>query len=255
MSDSDMRDRAEQALKEACGVDHLAVDDDGDWPIDVQGTQIYVGVVEDPRPHVHVFTRIATQVSTEAWAEINHLNSAMIWAKVILGDEGAVFLSARLHPDGVTAEVLDTTLDAMAEYARDCGPMLEAVYGIANDGTTRPRTTPDAVTSLEPGGVFVFGSGAAGGHTGGAARLAVERFGAERGVSEGLRGDSYAIPTMEGFDVLAGAAARFLEFAADHPDRVFWLTRVGCGHAGFTDPDVAPLFADAPDNVVKPRGW
>ncbi|MRJ77054.1 hypothetical protein GEV29_10925 [Aeromicrobium sp. SMF47] len=133
--------------------------------------------------------------------------------------------------------------------------MLEAVYGIANDGTTRPRTTPDAVTSLEPGGVFVFGSGAAGGHTGGAARLAVERFGAERGVSEGLRGDSYAIPTMEGFDVLAGAAARFLEFAADHPDRVFWLTRVGCGHAGFTDPDVAPLFADAPDNVVKPRGW
>ncbi|AWB94145.1 hypothetical protein C3E78_10890 [Aeromicrobium chenweiae] len=129
------------------------------------------------------------------------------------------------------------------------------MYGVPSGEESSPRTTPDAVTSLEPGDVFVFGSGATGGHTGGAARLAVERFGAERGVSEGLRGNSYAIPTMQGLDVLGAAATRFVQFAAEHPERVFWLTRVGCGHAGFSDADVAPLFADAPENVVRPKGW
>lgn len=258
MSDDDLTglaERAEAALKEACGADDLAVDDDGDWPIDVQGTQMYVSVVDEPRPHVHVFARIATDVSSDAWAEINHLNNAMLWAKVILGDDGGVFLSSRLHPSAVTAEVLDTTLEAIAEYARDCGSMLEAVYGTGPIDPAQQRTTPDAVTALEPGAVFVFGSGATGGHTGGAARLAVERFGAERGVSEGLRGDSYAIPTMQGFATFEDAAGRFVVFAAEHLELEFWLTRVGCGHAGFAESAVAELFAGTPANVIKPPGW
>lgn len=257
MDESDLKVIAMQAVKEACGVDDLVEDEDGDWPIDVDGTSVFVGVVDEPVPHVHVFSRIAVNVSTDAWAEINHLNGAMMWAKLILTEDGAVFATARILPEAVNTEVVDKTIDAVAEYARDCGPMLEAVYGVPESVDPGParRTTPDTVTSLPPDAVFVFGSGPTGGHSGGAARLAFERFGAVRGVKEGLRGDSYAIPTMEGLPSLVGAAARFVTFAELRPDLEFWLTRVGCGHAGFDESEVAALFANVPANVVRPKGW
>ena len=51
---------------------------------------------------------------------------------------------------------------------------------------------------LEKGEIFVFGSNARGLHMGGAARVALEKFGAIMGQGEGPQGQSYAIPTMEG---------------------------------------------------------
>lgn len=118
-----------------------------------------------------------------------------------------------------------------------------------------PATTPAVIEELQPGAIFVFGSNAAGHHGAGAARLAADRFGAVDGVGEGLAGRSYALPTMEGPEALAAAADRFCAWAEQNPGLVCYLTKVGCGIAGYTESLVAPLFADAPANVVRPPGW
>lgn len=52
--------------------------------------------------------------------------------------------------------------------------------------------TPENISKLKQNEVFVFGSNKAGNHVGGAARVAVEKFGAIMGHGEGLQGQSYA---------------------------------------------------------------
>lgn len=119
----------------------------------------------------------------------------------------------------------------------------------------RPRVSAGWITDLKPGEVFVFGSNRWGYHDGGAACLAMERFGAQLGVGSGLRGQSYAIPTMPGgIDRLSGQVADFVEFASGHRDLRFLVTPVGCGCAGFLPEEVAPLFREAfyLDNIVLP---
>lgn len=119
------------------------------------------------------------------------------------------------------------------------------------------RITPDLITALKPGEIFVFGSNAQGMHAGGAARFALEHFGAEWGVGEGLQGRSYAIPTMEGLDSLKLAVDRFVAFAGQHPEYKFLVTPIGCGIAGYTPNEIAPFFADAKDltNVYLPESF
>ena len=58
--------------------------------------------------------------------------------------------------------------------------------------------TPEWIAELKLNEIFVFGSNLAGMHGGGAARVAMERFGAIWGQGVGLQGQSYAIPTMQG---------------------------------------------------------
>ncbi|WP_169582389.1 MULTISPECIES: hypothetical protein [Microbacterium] len=111
------------------------------------------------------------------------------------------------------------------------------------------------IESLAPGEVFVFGSNAAGAHAGGAARFALDRFGAVWGQSEGLQGQAYAIDTMSGLAVLEEQAGRFVEFARSRPDLRFLVTEVGCGIAGYRPDQVAVFFAGAPDNVVLPASF
>jgi hypothetical protein len=43
-------------------------------------------------------------------------------------------------------------------------------------------------------------------------------------------------------------------FARQHPELTFLVTRIGCGIAGFTDEDIAPLFKEAlgADNIILP---
>ena len=118
--------------------------------------------------------------------------------------------------------------------------------------------TPDYITSLGPNEVFVFGSNIRGQHLGGAARVAFDKFGAVWGQGVGLQGQSYAIPTMEGgVDYVAGYVDEFILFAKAHPELFFWVTRIGCGIAGFRDEEIAPLFASAADleNVALPESF
>ena len=104
------------------------------------------------------------------------------------------------------------------------------------------RVTPDNVRHLEENEVFVFGSNPSGLHRGGAAAFAMHHFGAVWGQGEGLQGQSYAIPTMERLSDLAQAVNRFAEYAEDHPELRFLVTRIGCGNAGYTANQIAPLF-------------
>ena len=118
--------------------------------------------------------------------------------------------------------------------------------------------TPDYITRLEPNEIFVFGSNLAGFHGGGAARIAYEKFGAEWGVGVGRTGQCYAIPTMQGgVETIRPYVDDFIRYAEQHPELTFFVTRIGCGIAGFTDEQIAPLFAAAHhlQNVALPEGW
>ncbi len=118
------------------------------------------------------------------------------------------------------------------------------------------RFTPEMIRSLEPNEVFVFGSNLGGFHGGGAARAALNLFGAVWGQGVGLQGQSYAIPTMQGgIETIKPYVEQFIEFTKTRPDLYFYVTRIGCGIAGFRDEDIAPLFADALtlDNVSLPK--
>ena len=120
----------------------------------------------------------------------------------------------------------------------------------------RPDYTPDRITELKPDEVFVFGSNLAGMHGGGAAYVAFRLFGAVMGCGVGLRGQSYAIPTMQGgVETIRPYVDDFIAFAQGHPELFFFVTRIGCGIAGFHDREVAPLFAEAMglENVCLPE--
>ena len=110
----------------------------------------------------------------------------------------------------------------------------------------RDRFTPHNIRKLKDNEIFVFGSNLAGLHGGGAARIAVEKFGAIMGQGVGLQGQSYAIPTMQGdVNTILPYVEEFIRFADSHPELTFLVTRIGCGIAGFTPKDIAPLFAGA----------
>ena len=118
--------------------------------------------------------------------------------------------------------------------------------------------TPDCISELRENEVFVFGSNLAGHHCGGAARVARKKFGAKQGQGVGLQGQSYAIPTMQGgVDTIKPYVDEFIEFAKQHPELTFYVTRIGCGIAGFTDDQIAPLFKDAENmmNVIIPKSF
>ncbi len=114
-----------------------------------------------------------------------------------------------------------------------------------NTGMLPSRITPSAINVLEPNEIFVFGSNFEGRHLGGAARAAKEKFGAVWGIGEGLQGQSYAIPTMEGIDNIRPAVERFASFALQHAELKFYVTAIGCGIAGYQPEEIAPLFLDA----------
>lgn len=123
-----------------------------------------------------------------------------------------------------------------------------------NTGTLPDRITPSQINVLEANEVFVFGSNFQGRHIGGAARSAKEKFGAVWGIGEGLQGQSYAIPTMEGSENIKPAVERFTSFARQHQELKFFVTAIGCGIAGYQVEEIAPLFVDAAylQNVYLP---
>ena len=116
--------------------------------------------------------------------------------------------------------------------------------------------TPEFISELNDGEIFVFGSNLAGMHGGGAARVAHRKFGAEWGVGIGLTGQTYAIPTMQGgVETIAPYVDEFIEFASNHKELKFYVTRIGCGIAGFRDEEIAPLFRNAlgEPNIILPQ--
>ena len=120
------------------------------------------------------------------------------------------------------------------------------------------KYTPGRIDKLEDNEIFVFGSNLGGFHGGGAARLAYNKFGAVWGQGDGLQGQSYAIPTMQGgIDTIQPYVDEFITFARQHPELTFLVTRIGCGIAGFEDSEIAPLFRESLtlQNVVLPKSF
>ena len=115
--------------------------------------------------------------------------------------------------------------------------------------------TPEMITTLKENEIFVFGSNLAGMHAGGAARIAHSKFGAEWGNGVGRQGSCYAIPTMQGgAETIKPYVEEFISYAQEHSELTFYVTRIGCGIAGFTDEEIAPLFASAYHipNIILP---
>jgi len=110
----------------------------------------------------------------------------------------------------------------------------------------------------KPPPIFVFGSNLAGRHGKGAALYAHQHHGAIYGQGIGLQGNSYAIPTKDAHlktlpvPIIRGHVEQFLDFARVNPRRRFQITPVGCGLAGYTYEQIAPMFREAPANCDLP---
>ena len=97
------------------------------------------------------------------------------------------------------------------------------------------RITPNHITELKPNEIFVFGSNLQGYHGGGAARLAMNQWGAVWGQGTGLQGQTYAIPTMQGgIGTIRPYIDQFIKFAQNDPERTFLVTEIGCGRFNIT---------------------
>ncbi len=123
------------------------------------------------------------------------------------------------------------------------------------------RTTPDNITALAKDEIFVFGSNYAGRHGRGAARTALDLFGAKRGQGWGFMGQSYGIPTKDwNLKVLSLKAINwevgyFLDDAGHEDNLTFLVTPIGCGLAGYEPKDIAPMFKKRTANVILPASF
>ena len=118
--------------------------------------------------------------------------------------------------------------------------------------------------------IFVFGSNLSGHHGRGAALTAKLKYGAKQGNGYGPQGESWAIPTkgkrdesrsagdkypILHIDEITDYVLRLREYARRHPEDSFVITRIGCGLAGYTDAQMAPLWVGAPDNCEFDPAW
>jgi hypothetical protein len=107
--------------------------------------------------------------------------------------------------------------------------------------------------------VFVFGSNELGIHGAGAAKHAKQFFGAVQGQGFGRQGDSFAIPTKASpsktlpLDDIRVYVDEFLTYATEHFWESFNVTAIGCGLAGYSPEDIAPMFKQVPENVNLPQ--
>lgn len=105
--------------------------------------------------------------------------------------------------------------------------------------------------------VFVYGANLRGQHGAGAAKHAYLYHGAVWG-KWGRQGASYGIPTKATpwrslpIEEVELHVSYFLVHAAAHPGDTFQVTPIGCGLAGFTPEQIAPMLAVRPANVILP---
>jgi hypothetical protein len=108
--------------------------------------------------------------------------------------------------------------------------------------------------------IFVFGSNLSGVHGAGAARYALQKHGAVYGNGKGLMGTSYAIPTKDkniesmSLREIKPYVSKFVKFTKDNPEMEFFVTRIGCVLAGYTDIQMAPMFKGA-QNCSFAKEW
>ena len=185
----------------------------------------------------------------EVWKDgVKEMLDEMHLAKIDMADE--IFV---INPGGYIGQSTSREI----AYAQSRGKTVKSLCPLEPPCEPRARrVTPDFITELKEGEVFVFGSNKEGMHGGGAARIAYKEFGARWGEGVGMTGRCYAIPTMDGsLDIIRKHVDDFTEYAAAHPELTFLVTRIGCGIAGWRDSEIAPLFGKASElgNVTLPE--
>lgn len=112
------------------------------------------------------------------------------------------------------------------------------------------------------GEIFVFGSNLAGVHGAGAARVAMEKFNAPLGRGLGFVSmRSYAIPTKNehiesySLDTIHQFVNEFIMLSGDLINCEFFVTRIGCGLAGYRDDQIAPMFKECNRNCSFAEEW
>lgn len=126
------------------------------------------------------------------------------------------------------------------------------------DGTLPPETH----------WVWVFGSNLAGIHGGGAARVAHKIYDRPYGFNTafGLHTsinlqESFAIPTKDTsirtlpLYYIEEFVEMFRDYVEEHPNKMFFVTRIGCQLAGYENSDIAPMFKGFPDNCSFAEEW
>lgn len=109
--------------------------------------------------------------------------------------------------------------------------------------------------------ILVFGSNLAGRHGAGSAKEALLNHGAIYGIGIGFQGNSYAIPTKDenlqplSLRDIRGYVNMFIAQATLHPDYLFDIVAIGCGLAGYTPEQIAPMFKNSPSNVILPESF
>lgn len=107
--------------------------------------------------------------------------------------------------------------------------------------------------------IYVFGSNLAGRHGKGSALKAVEKHGAIMGRGVGRQGNSYAIPTKNKdlkplpLTRIHRYVAEFLYYVANNPSDTFNVVEIGCGLAGYSPAQIAPMFRNRPENINLPE--
>ena len=123
------------------------------------------------------------------------------------------------------------------------------------------KFTPENIQDLKQNEIFVFGSNLNGNHAGGAAKLAADKFGAIPGQAEGIQGQSYAIPTLDKnmnklpVETIRNSIQELYNFANENAHLDFYVTKIGCGIAGFQKEEIASVFKSfdfIPFNIILP---
>lgn len=213
------------------------------------------GLIDELKEKNVIFTFIGANIDAADYGRRFHIDNTMQFEQT---DEhtGAMWKrerEARLRSNAkfCYAQILEDEMN-MAEFSK-----AENSGNYYKKRKVSPdHITPELVTSLNENEIFVFGSNIRGEHIGGTSAYALHYFGAVNGQAEGLQGQSYAIPT-DGVNIneLYLGIRRFHNFAQTHPELTFYVTRIGCGTAGWGVFRVAPMFSDCAnlDNVKLPK--
>lgn len=219
--------------------------------------QAVVELIDTLKKKGWVFTFIGANIDVEQTAQGLGINS---YSRFEQTDEGMSEMFARERRSRQAyyskvqymRDMLSFASAPLAEREEQLGAMNHNYF------VEEERVAPDFITSLEEKEVFVFGSNIHGHHNGGAAMYALMHFGAINRQSEGIQGQSYAIPTDgNSFEELKEAVGRFTDYVVMHPQSKFMLTAIGCGAACYSVDQIAPLFSQAYSfgNVYVPQSF
>lgn len=230
-----------------------------------EGDQVLVTVITDGLENAsreysgHAVKELVDRLKAKGWTFV-FMGANMDSAEVARGMSIENSMNFDATEEGTQKMWCKVNSSRMSHYSklermRRTG-MFERDFDFFDEKSKDSRITPDVITYLEPNEVFVFGSNIYGQHNGGAAGIAASNFGAVQGQAMGPQGRCFAIATHgTTLEAVKAQVDDFITYAQSHPDKVFLVSKIGCGNAGFTVEQIAPLFEAARNiqNICLPQ--